>query len=204
VSPPTVGQSQVQDVPMWPYSDSTDASASASTNQELIDPEALAVKFVDAFVSVDAPITPEPAIENGKTATVQVVRKDLGQRLVCTVVLQRVSPKSRAYVVTAAQTDRLTMKPASPIKGSTSVTVAGTVTPDPSATANTVYSAVLLPDGSTSAKRLAAQPTELSAQNHSWSVTVNTPERVVQPGIVAAWTVDLNGNVLDFTAQPAR
>ncbi len=199
---PGATPNRVQGVPAWPYRDSADAMASAGANSELTDPATLAVKFVKAFVSLDANITPEPAVDNGKIATVQIVRSDLSQRPVCTVQLQRISPNSRAYVVTAAETDKLTMKPVEPIEGSTSVRVAGTVQPT-TATVNTVYSGLLLPNGSTNAKRVAAQPTDLNPQNRTWSITVNTQQQVTRPGIVAAWTVDLKGDVLDFAAQPA-
>lgn len=202
---PSVAPNRVVGVPVWPYGSSADAMASASANPELTDPAALAKKFVEAFV-YGARLTTQLSYENSKTATVQVIRSDLS-RPVCTVELQRVSPKSAAYVVTAAQTDHMTMKPVGPLMGANSVKVVGTLRSDPSESGNlgNVYSAILVPDGTTQAKRITAQPGSMSGsqQDQSWSVTVNPPKRIAQPGIVAAWTVDLNGEVLDFAAQPA-
>ena len=191
---------------MWPYSSSTDAIASASANSELTDPAALAQKFVESFVSVGAQLTPELLTETSKTATVRIVRSDL-QHAVCTVQLQRVSANPAAYVVIAAQTDELTMKPVGSVRGKTSVQVVGTFQSDPTTSSRlgSLYSAVLLPNGSTEAKRLAPQLGTLNKAlpDQSWSATVNAPKRITQPGIVAAWTVDVNGVVLDFAAQPA-
>jgi hypothetical protein len=187
----------------WPYGDQATAVAHASKDGTLRSPQKLAQSFVSSFISTGTAspvdLSTEQAVQNGKTLSVTVDRPDVG-RQICTVQLLQLGSAPLSYVVTGARSDNLTVRTSRRVTGELSIPVSGTASP--SGAAANVWSALLVPDGSMTAatrdiESVGAPPAP------RWSIPLNPKVAASTPAIVAAWTVDKSGKVLDFAATGA-
>ncbi|HEX3813368.1 MAG TPA: hypothetical protein VHX59_11050 [Mycobacteriales bacterium] len=187
----------------WPYGDQETAVAHASKDTALRSPQKLAQLFVSSFISTGTAspveLSTEQAVQTGKTLSVTVDRPDLG-REICTVQLLQLASAPVSYVVTGAKSDNLTVRTARRVSGALSVPVSGTVAK--SEPASNVWSALLAPDGSMSGSTLDTESAGAPPAPR-WSIPLNLNEPASTPTIVAAWTVDSSGKVLDFAATGA-
>jgi hypothetical protein len=208
MTPETAPSTPARYVPSWPYS-SDIAALRSKSSATLRSPEALATSFVYSFVSTVPAGTAAPAKlvakmpqqqPPGKGVTVDVERADLG-RSICQVRLSQLSGSPASYVVTGATTKDLTVRATGTAQGAESVRVGGTYKLASDQSATQLWSALVVPDGSTTPELQAPTADDPMPQ---WSRQLNLPKRASGPAIVAAWTVDPDGNVLDFTAVGAH
>lgn len=180
----------------WPYSSKAVAARSGDTS--LHNPEQLATTFVASFTGADTAKSlnaTTPNGQSGRTVTVDVRR---GAMLVSQVQLDQVAKSS--YVVTTANGTNVRLSQAALSPASNSIAVGGTFKPD--GQADKIWAGAGMPYD----KGKADPIRDSTAAGTPWQLTLNAPDGTAVSGlkILAAWTVDQNGQLLDFTATAAN
>jgi hypothetical protein len=192
--PTTLAAQRLTPVAMsWPYS--SEKVAARSGDASLTNPEQLATTFVASFTGTTtskALVAATPTAQGGDF-TVDVRR---GTTLVSTVQLAPVGQKS--YVVTGADGTNVQLSKSALRRTSNSITIGGTFIPDKQAA--TIWA------GTTSGTSKASPIVDSTAAGRTWTLTLNPPNGRVASGpkILAAWTVDQDGQLLDFAAIAAN
>lgn len=190
-TPEVTAARQLKQVAMsWPYS--SKAVAARSADQSLQSPVQLAKTFVSSFAGTDI----------GKTLNAQqqgtVVYLRRGSMLVSTVKLARIDKSS--YVVTGARGTNVQLSTSDLTRTDTSIMVSGTFVPDNQAT--NIWAAAATPPDVAKAAPLTNATGEATSP---WQVTLNARGTIAAgPEILAAWTVNTGGQLLDFTAIAAN
>jgi hypothetical protein len=193
---------------VWPYGSRreggarADADVAAGRYPDLRDPEATAVDFVGSFVNPDG-LTAAPlgAYEQGLR---MLVSRD--GRPVSTVFLVRVrigddAPYAVVNATRAAMDppDSLTLDPPPPVRTTDAVTVGGTIRADG---AEPTVIVELRSPGQDEA--LAQTTVPVTGGTGRWSGVLTPLRAPATTGVVAAWTADADGDVLEFVASPTR
>lgn len=193
---------------VWPYSSrlqgtkNADADIASGKYPHLRDAAATAVDFVGSFVGRDG-LTAQRLDAYPPGVRMRVNRGDIP---VSTVFLVRVrAGDDGPYVVVSASRDtldpaeRLTLAAPPAVRSTDAVAVGGQVRRDAGEAAPTVIVELREPGQD---EPLAQTTVPVTSADGSWS-TVLTPLRApATTAVVAAWTADADGGVLEFVAAP--
>lgn len=178
----------------WPYS--SKAVAARSGDPSLTNPEQLAKTFVGSFIGSDKakPLLAKQTSPQNGPLTIDLRRRD--GMLVSRVQLDRVA--KAFYVVAAANGTNVALSESS--RTSNSITVDGTFEPDNKAAA--IWAGADTAPGKSKSRRLTDTTSDVASP---WQITLNAPGTIAPgPKILAAWTVDPSGRLLDFSAMAAN
>jgi hypothetical protein len=182
----------------WPYSSQKVAARSGDTS--LRNPAQLATTFVASFTgaNTEKTLVAKESTADGQAVTMKVRRDNV---LVSTVYLAEIPSTTKpSYVVTGANGTNVQLAK-SQLTTSDSITVSGTFVPDNEA-------ATIWAGAGATYDKAKSTPVTAATDNidSSWQLTLNRPTGAVTPGpkILAAWTVNSDGQLLDFTAMAAN
>jgi hypothetical protein len=183
----------------WPYS--SQKVAARSGDGSLTNPEQLATTFVASFTGTDTGKS-LVAQQYGTAGTKVAFKVRSNGVLVSTVDLAKIPSTTKpSYVVTAANGTNVRLSKAGLSRTSDSITVSGTFAPDNHAAS--IWAGAGTPYDKSKATPITAATDTVGSP---WKLTINPPTGNVPAGpkILAAWTVDGNGQLLDFTAIAAN
>lgn len=196
---PRITPLQQEPVTAWPYGTLADARQHAAT---LTDPRAVATDLVRAFAGsgYQGQLTlTTRLVRSDDKAKVEIRRADSGQD-VCTVDFTRIGGK--AYVVTQATSPDVRIGPVPDLRGSANpVDLSGTVSPVKGVT-GIVRLDVRAPGQHRAGSANQDYFDTSGARDQVWNKIVNPNPVWPQHAVIAAWTVDRNGLVLSFSAEP--
>lgn len=209
---PTTAAVEIQDrQTVWPYASRREGAARADedvrngTYPNLRDPALTAVDFVASFVGRAG--LSASRLDAYPPGLRMLVSRD--GRPVSTVFLVRVRAADDApYVVVSASRDAIDPQPSltvlelPPAAGIAGLPVTGTVRREAGAADPTVEVELREPGGSESLAQTAVPVVLDGQQVRVWSTTLTPARALTSAGVVAAWTADAEGKVLEFVAAP--
>jgi hypothetical protein len=183
----------------WPYQSAAEAVKHVKSDDRLRRPELLATEFVGQFVPADLLSTGRITKGDGADLAVTVQRKDT-DAVVCVVHLVPIADASPSYLVKDATAPDLTVNAPPTVTKTPAVKLDGKFAAEPAQTAR-IWAGVGSPDA-TGKITPSDNSTVAPDSSGTWAMTVAPTPLITQNGVVAVWSVDADGDVLQFAAVP--